>query len=101
VTRIFRKPPGFEALRRGIASACVFLASYAFGSDAPGPDAHTVETDRTLSEIVVTAERRAESIAKVAIVITAFSQKTMGELHIENLSDLASIAPDLTVQISA
>ena len=97
----FSSPPGFDALRYVIAAAYVFLAPCASASDAPGPSAPTVEADSTLSEIVVTAERGEESIANVPISITAFSQKKMDDLHIENFTDLASIVPGLTIQISA
>ena len=102
VTRILRKPPGFDAIRCGPAAACVCLPPYAFASDAPGssgPSAPKVETGSTRSEIV-SAERRDESIAKVPISIAAFSQKTMDNLHIGNFSDLASIVPGLTIEIS-
>jgi iron complex outermembrane receptor protein len=102
-TTILRKPLGFDAFRCGVAAACVFLAPYAFASDAPGPSAPsapTVEAASTLTEIVVTAQRREESIAKVPISVTAFSQKTMDDLHIENFTDLALIVPGLTIQTS-
>jgi len=54
-----------------------------------------------LEEIVVTAQRREERLDKVPISITAFSQKTMDDLHIENFSDLASITPGLIVSTPA
>jgi hypothetical protein len=100
LTTIFGKPPGFDALRCGIAVACVFLAPYAFATDARGLSAPTVETDSTLSEIVVTAERREGSVAKSPISIPEFSHQKMGDLHIENFWDLASMVPSLTIQIS-
>lgn len=104
MTTIFRKPPGFDALRCGIAVACVFLAPYAFASAAHGPNspsAPTVATDSTLSEIVVTGERGEESIAKSRSVSRRIHRKKMDRLHIENFRDLASIVPGLTIQISA
>jgi iron complex outermembrane recepter protein len=50
-----------------------------------------------LDEIIVTAQRRAESLDKVAVSVTAFSQKTMDELHITSFSDLASVVPGLSL----
>jgi iron complex outermembrane recepter protein len=49
-----------------------------------------------LDEIVVTAQRRAESLDKVAVSVTAYSQKTMDELHIQTFEDLASVVPGLS-----
>jgi iron complex outermembrane recepter protein len=49
-----------------------------------------------LDEIVVTAQRRAESLDKVAVSVTAYSQKTMDELHIQSFEDLASVVPGLS-----
>ena len=50
-----------------------------------------------LQEIVVTAERREESIERVPASITALSQQTMDDLHIQNVADLATIVPGLAL----
>ncbi|HEX4240219.1 MAG TPA: TonB-dependent receptor [Steroidobacteraceae bacterium] len=50
-----------------------------------------------LQEIVITAERREESLDKVPISVTAFSQRTMDDLHIQSFADLATIVPGLIV----
>jgi iron complex outermembrane recepter protein len=50
-----------------------------------------------LAEIVVTAQRREESLDKVPISVTAFSQKTMDELHIQTFADLATVVPGLVI----
>jgi iron complex outermembrane recepter protein len=49
-----------------------------------------------LDEIIVTAQRRAESLDKVPVSVTAFSQKTMDELHIQSFDDLAAVVPGLS-----
>ncbi len=54
-----------------------------------------------LEEIVVTAQRRAESLDKVPISVTAFSQKTMDDLHLQTLTDLAAVTPGLIVSTPA
>lgn len=54
-----------------------------------------------LDEITVSAQRREEKLDKVPISITAFSQKTMDDLHIQSFSDLASTVPGLIVQTPA
>jgi outer membrane receptor protein involved in Fe transport len=50
-----------------------------------------------LEQIIVTAQRRAESLDKVAVSVTAFSQKTMDEMHIQSFDDLASVVPGLAL----
>jgi outer membrane receptor protein involved in Fe transport len=53
------------------------------------------QTVGRLEDIIVTAQRREELLAKVPISVTALSQKTLDELNIESISDLASIVPGL------
>lgn len=48
-----------------------------------------------LQEIVVTATRRAESIDKVPISITAFSQQKMDEQGVKSIEDVAKFTPGL------
>src|ERR1700733_8907268 len=50
-----------------------------------------------LQEIVVTAERREENLSRVPISITAMSQKTIDDLHLESFSDLESVVPGLVI----
>ena len=50
-----------------------------------------------LDEIIVTAQRREESLDKVAVSVTAFSQKTMDELHMQSFDDLGSVVPGLVL----
>jgi iron complex outermembrane receptor protein len=96
VTTILPKPRGLEALRCGFAAACVLLATHAIAADASDSSAPT-EQANTLDDIVVTAQRREERLDKVPISVTAFSQKTMDDFHIQTFSDLASIVPGLIV----
>jgi iron complex outermembrane receptor protein len=56
-----------------------------------------VSDDTKLDEIIVTAQRREESLDKVALSVTAFSQKTMDEYHITTFDDLASVVPGLSL----
>jgi iron complex outermembrane recepter protein len=50
-----------------------------------------------LDEIIVTAQRREETLDKVPVSVTAFSQKTMDELHVQSFTDLAGVVPGLVV----
>lgn len=78
-----------------LASAATTPATAADASTATGPtkDAGTEE----LQQIVVTAERRADPLSKVPISMSAYSQKTMDDLHIQNFQDLAMVVPGLVV----
>src|SRR5579859_7245646 len=50
-----------------------------------------------IPEIVVTAERRSESLSKVPISMTAFSQSEMDDLHVQTLEDIATLTPGVYI----
>jgi outer membrane receptor protein involved in Fe transport len=50
-----------------------------------------------IGDIVVTAQRRAESINRVGISIQALEADTLQELRVNNVRDLASVVPSFTV----
>jgi iron complex outermembrane receptor protein len=97
VTTILSRPRGLDALRYGIAAACVLLAAHAVAADASDSSASAEAAGTALEDIVVTAQRREERLDKVPISVTAFSQKAMDDFHIQTFSDLASIVPGLVV----
>ena len=80
------------------------LAAAALGMIATsvGARAQTVATadPAELSEIVVTATRRAESIDRVPISISAFSQETLDTKGVKNVDELARFTPGLTFAAS-
>lgn len=53
--------------------------------------------DLALAEIVVTAQKRAESLQSVPIAVTAFTGETLRELGISNSMDLAAFTPGLNM----
>jgi outer membrane receptor protein involved in Fe transport len=53
-----------------------------------------------LAEIIVTAQKRSESIDKVGMSITAVSADALNEQQIKNVSDLANIVPGLVYATS-
>ena len=63
-------------------------------ADTPSPAAGSATPD--LEEIVVTATRRQESIDKVPVSITAFSQEKMDEQGVKSIEDVAKFTPGLT-----
>jgi len=50
-----------------------------------------------LSEVVVTAQRRAENIQNVPFTVAAVSAETLKQTTVRNLSDLSAITPGLTI----
>jgi len=53
-----------------------------------------------LAEIVVTAQKRSESINKVGLAISALSGDTLKDLNIHSVQDLAQVVPGLTYAAS-
>jgi len=54
-----------------------------------------------IEEVLVTARRREESAQSVPIAITALGASALEELHIENLDDLATVVPTLSVSAAS
>ena len=65
-------------------------AGAAYADDAPTQPAGGIE------EIVVTAERRPESIQNVPTTIQAFSGNTLKELNVASFNDLLKLVPNVT-----
>ncbi len=78
----------------GIAAATVLLPSTAYAQAAEGSSVG-------LEEIVVTAQKREQSVQDVPIAITAVTQQTLEANRIQTVNDLSSIAPGVTVRPSA
>jgi iron complex outermembrane receptor protein len=55
----------------------------------------------TLQEVIVTSQRREQSLQSVPISVSAVTQKTIVANRVENVHDLTAISPNLTVQESA
>uniref|UniRef100_B0SZK0 TonB-dependent receptor n=1 Tax=Caulobacter sp. (strain K31) TaxID=366602 RepID=B0SZK0_CAUSK len=90
--------PGQSRLRLTLGvSAVALLAALpaaAQTQDRPRDDALTIET------LVVTAQRREETINSVGMPIQAFSGATLQQLRITDPKDLSTIAPSFTVSQS-
>lgn len=65
------------------------------GVDAP-PPAKAAEPE--LEEVVVTAEKRSESVQSLPVAISVFSGSALENSHIDSLADLPLISPSLEVQ---
>jgi hypothetical protein len=76
-----------------ILNGAVLLPTSTRAATASG---NAEESPDSLAEIIVTAQRRSENLEKVPLSITALSNRTLGDLHIQSFSDLASIVPGYT-----
>jgi iron complex outermembrane receptor protein len=87
-----------KILTCGSASvACAAFASHAVGQGAPAAAATAVQAGTTIGEVVVTAQRREQSLEKVPVAITAFTQQMLKERSISQIADLDRAVPGLSV----
>ena len=85
-------PVGVAAL---LATTCL-AAHPAFAADAAGGANAT-----SLSEIVVTAEKRSENIQKVPMSIQAIDTKKLNQLNISNFADYVKFVPTIQYETFA
>jgi iron complex outermembrane receptor protein len=64
------------------------------------PSAPLDSSKITLTEVVVTARRRAENSQTVPVSVTAYSGRDLAERHISNQVDLATNTPSLIANVS-
>lgn len=84
------------------ASACLLslalaLASAPVAAQDSAVDQTTAVEDEGLQDIVVTAQRRSESLQDVPISITAFGSEALTEQGVGNLSSLSRLAPNVNL----
>ncbi len=79
--------PGFMAVTGSVALLAGAWAPLAHAQAGDGP--------ATLSEVVVTAQRRAENLQQVPISISAFSSEQLQAQNMATSSDLEHITPNL------
>jgi len=81
----------------GVTSALVLKAGVAFAQTAatePTTGAGAAKSD-TLTEVVVTAQRRTELASKVPISIATYTQEEMDKEGVRTIDDLARLTPAL------
>src|SRR5258706_14491489 len=91
----------FTMRTRALWMACATIAASSFTGFAVGADPsmakHTADDDDVmgLTESVVTGNRRPPYLQETPIAITAFTNGEIDRQHIEDLSNLAIVAPSL------
>ncbi|NNM61962.1 MAG: TonB-dependent receptor, partial [Steroidobacteraceae bacterium] len=79
----------------GIGAAV--LGSQVFAQSAATDAGGSASQDGPLQEVIVTATRRAESLSKVPLSLSAFTQRSIDLRGVENISDLAKFTPGVDV----
>ena len=88
--RVLRSTPrATTLLRHAPIAAAIMAAMHA---------ARAQEETSTLTEIVVTAEKRAENLQDVPISITAMDTKKLEELNLQHFTDYAQALPTVAFQ---
>jgi len=67
-------------------------------AQTPAESRSPADTYEVLQEVTVTAQKRLESAQDVPIAITAFSGKTLTDLGLSSVEDIASLVPNLNVK---
>jgi iron complex outermembrane recepter protein len=81
-----------EVVRKGCALACIGLANDVLAADeAAAPN----NSDYTLTEIVITATKREESLSKVPASVVAFSEHDLQAAGATNFEEVAALTPGL------
>ena len=84
-------------------SVAFSLAAFAEPAPAPAPAAAAATSpseDNAIAEIVVTAEKRNESLETVPVAISAYTAKTRDLLGIETIQDMTNFTPGLAYSTS-
>jgi len=78
----------------------MLLASAALASPALAQDAAPAAPTAEVDELVVTAQRREQSVNDVPMAIQAFGADQLTALRVTNVQDLSSVAPSFSVSRS-
>ena len=88
--------PIADNLRLSLAASASALALFAANPAFAQAASAAADVDQGIEEIVVTAQRQAESLQDVPIAVSAFSAEALDRQQIENSSDLQLTLPNVT-----
>lgn len=82
-----------------IASSAMALCCLAPANAAEASDQSSVNSsnDYSLTDIVVTAQRREESLQDVPVAVTALNADALAQMRVANISNLSGAAPNLSI----
>src|SRR5882757_5489130 len=73
----------------------------ASATGSSGSQTPQAQSDTSIQEIVVTAQRRRENLQDVPITVQAFSAQSLQASGVTNAADLARVVPGMTMPTSA
>ncbi len=90
---------GFRGYRtRLMAGTTLIAASLLLATPSWAQDQDQVaQSHSTVDDIVVTAQRREQSVNSVGMAIQAFTDETLDQLHVTDIRDISTVAPSFTV----
>ena len=94
-------PRTLQQLRQGIALSAVaagLMATPALAQDTTTAAPTAVVEDQNEGDIVVTAQRRTESIQDVPIAITAITAQTLRDQNVQSVEDYFALTPNVSFQ---
>lgn len=80
-------------LRRAVVGALALITVPAFGQQATEQQ----QDSRTIDTIIVTAQKREQSLQDVPIVVTAISEQLLQDTGVKDIKDLTLLTPGLLV----
>src|ERR1022692_2113265 len=85
--------------RFGAAILCALLSIAVMPASraADAPASANATSSAEMAEITVTATRREESLSKVPISVSAFSQETMDQKGVKDITDLVRFTPGISI----
>lgn len=78
-----------------IHNICVFAGACSIAFTSTSLIAQESQREGALEEIIITAEKRTESLQDVPVAVTAFSTETRDEVGITSIQDLTNFTPGL------
>jgi outer membrane receptor protein involved in Fe transport len=87
-----RRRAGLAALSLSV-SVLALTAGPAWAQTAPADEPAQAEDSATVTEVVVTARRREESIQDVPVAITAITAEAFENLQTRDIADISGLAP--------
>jgi iron complex outermembrane recepter protein len=84
-------------LLSGVAWGCLSALSLNMSTAAFAQEAESADENQGIQEIVVTAQKRSENVQDVPIAISAFGGADLAERAVGNVSQLASLSPNVNL----
>lgn len=83
-----------QILRCTASAAVVGAVAFGFAGTASAQDQ---DTPTTVDDIIVTAQKREQSLQDVPIVVTSLSQEVLNDAGVKDIKDLTILTPGMTV----